>query len=517
MRHLILSAILRHILLSIALVLTFLPQCAYANPQTAPEVPLDLNLFAAAIRPGFERDLLSMLDVPRYLIDMKIDPDTRVVSGVERVRYTNRERMPLQKIVLRLYPNTSYLGGSMRLNGVTLDDHPVQLEPYRPDVMKDESAWSLTLGTPLVPRQSVELGMRYVVTAPLEPKNGYTTFGQIEGILALPDAYVMIAPRMGDAWLADPAAGFGDIVQSEMAMYHVTVHVPSGVTAAPSGVCQSGSADPAARVTANRPSEQLLTCVSAPARDFAVHLSRDYKVLTSTLHDDRPDPVIVHSYFTVARQHAGELALTHAMQALKVFERRFGAYPYREFSIFESKSIAGGIEYPLSVGENYAMYQQDGGYSEWITAHEVSHQWWYGMVGSDQLREAWLDEALAQYSASLYIEDQYGKATAEADRQRFFVDRYAAALKERGDSVVAQPTIAFYRWSYAPVIYAKAPQFYTDVRAAIGDARFDLWLRTYFEHFRLSFAHAQDLLSVADSLGFGAAVREAYARRIAGH
>ena len=483
-------------------------------------LPAELVPYASALRPGFERDLIAMADAPRYDIDLSIDPERRVITGTQRVRYVNREAAPLDELVLRLYPNTSYMSGGMVISDVIVDGRPVRVEPYRPDLFADSSAMRVSLATPLKPKQVLELRASYLITAPLKSKTGYTTFGMIDGIFALPDAYAMVAARDNGHWLADPAPGFGDIVQSEMALYRVTLHAPKDYVVVASGVCEPPPAPKGVKVApAPIPSplgrgEGTLTCVAAPARDFAAHLSHFYRELTSIAPDALGNDVVVHSYFTALHQRAGENALLYAAEALRTYERRFGPYPYRELKVFESPSIAGGIEYPISVGVNYSLYQQDGGYTEWVMAHEVAHQWWYGMVGSDPIREAWLDEAMAQFSASLYIEDRYGTVFADAERQRFFIDRYVAETKERGDTRAAQPTSAFYRWTYAPIVYGKAPLFFQDVRDAAGDARFELWWRRYFQQHRLGFAHAPDLLRAADEIGLGNIVRDAYTRRI---
>ena len=50
---------------------------------------------------------------------------------------------------------------------------------------------------------------------------------------------------------------------------------------------------------------------------------------------------------------------------------------------------------------------------EYVTVHETAHQWWYGVVGNDQIDEPWLDEALTEYSTILYYGHRYGKRYGE--------------------------------------------------------------------------------------------------------
>jgi hypothetical protein len=467
----------------------------------------ELKAFAGALRPQFAYELDRHADATRYSLNLTIDPHARTVIGEQVTRYVNRDRASLPDIVLRLFPNTGYFDGHMRLARVAVDGEVVSPTAYTRNGFPDPSAVVLALREPLAPAESLRIDARFVISAPLDSKAGYTTFGMIDGIFALPNAYAMIPPRDEYGWRADIAPGFGDIVQSESSLFRVTIRAPSDYVVVATGACLDSVGSAASGVRAT-------TCTAGPVRDFAIHLSSRYEVLTGTMTSDTGGDVTVRTFFTPQRKRAGANALTYATDALQTFERRFGAYPFNVLNVFESPSVAGGIEYPMAVGVNASKYQSDGGYFEWIVAHEVAHQWWYGLVGSDPINEAWLDEALAQYSASLYVEDRHGLAVAQAERQRFFYDRYAAEARVRGDERAAQPSGAFYRWTYSPIIYGEAPLFFEDVRREAGDARFSQWLRRYFENNRFGIAQARDLLAVADAAGLGRIVREAYQRRI---
>jgi aminopeptidase N len=53
------------------------------------------------------------------------------------------------------------------------------------------------------------------------------------------------------------------------------------------------------------------------------------------------------------------------------------------------------------------------GVVEFLVAHEVAHQWWYGLVGNNHHQHAFLDEGLAEYASFLYFEREHGTAAAE--------------------------------------------------------------------------------------------------------
>jgi aminopeptidase N len=139
------------------------------------------------------------------------------------------------------------------------------------------------------------------------------------------------------------------------------------------------------------------------------------------------------------------------------------------------------MEYSMLAGVTDSLYDApEAPYFEWIVAHEVAHQWWYGLVGSDPVNEPWLDEGLTNYSITFYFEDVHGPAYALANRNSDYYGRYANALKR-----------------------------YT-VRAAAGDEAFLRWIRLYAARHRFGIARPADLLAAADAAGVGAAARAAW-------
>ena len=485
-------------------------------------LPPELAPYASALQPAFQGDMSNMALATRYDIDLTIESDLQHVHGTQQVWYVNHSYDDLHEILLRLYPNTQYMEGHMQVSQVSVDGTPVTPAIYlRPTIglsgtsgqpISDSSVLSLPLASPLPPDHSVVLSMTFMVTIPLQASGGYRTFGWANDVMAMPDVYPVIPVRDGTGWRVDVAPNYGDIAFSEVSLYRVHIHSPSDLVLVSTGVCTSNVDRPVNSVPAVfawRDSE----CVAAPVRDFAIHASRQYQVVSATLSTTAGN-LLVSSYYMPQYALTGRRALDYAMQAVQDYERRYGPYPYKELKLFASPNTSGGIEYPMLAGVTDSLYAKDDDYFRWITAHEVAHQWWYGMVGSDPINEAWLDESLTQYSSSLFIEDRYGVQVADADRQLYFTTRYERELKAGLDVPVAQPTGAFERSVYAPIVYGKGPLFFDAVRRAVGDERYTVWLRVYFTRYRYSIVHAEDLLMMADETGIGAAVRQAYSQWI---
>ena len=461
-----------------------------------------ISEYLGALRPTLAADVPQMRDWPRYDLRLRIDPLTRQVLGTQQVIYTNRERSPMKDLALRLYPNTEYMEGQMTLGDVRVNQRVATTRFVVRNGRIDRSMVLLRLPSSLAPGAQLTLTLALTVTAPLSPTNGYRTLGLIDGMLSLPNAYAMIALRERGKWRLDSTPTFGDVVLSEMALYRARIELPKNYMLVATGVCQ--------------PDGDAQMCISGPARDFAMHVSAQYRMRSAMLRDGTDGDITIYSYYLPEHERTGVRALDYAATALKIYERRFGTYPYRELKIFETATIAGGIEYPMLAGVSSVNYEFEGGYFEWLIAHEIAHQWWYNMVGSNPMTEAWLDEALTQYSASLYIEDRYGDAIARTQRNLFFSERYDQERKAKGDRRVGQPSEEFPRWSYFPIVYGKGPLFFEQVRRNGDDARFEAWLRTYFAHNRYGIAQADDLLKAATDVGLGDIARVAYEQWIVG-
>jgi len=87
--------------------------------------------------------------------------------------------------------------------------------------------------------------------------------------------------------------------------------------------------------------------------------------------------------------------LNLSTSALDAHARRFGAYPYGEADVVLDNGFwFGGMEYPGFVLDRV---------SSTALAHELAHQWWYGIVGDDEYNDPWLDEGFTDYATDLYF------------------------------------------------------------------------------------------------------------------
>jgi hypothetical protein len=161
-------------------------------------------------------------------------------------------------------------------------------------------------------------------------------------------------------------------------------------------------------------------------------------------------------------------------------------------SMFYRDSGLGGLEALLGGGANQDRM------IEMVTAHEVAHQWWHGLVGSDSRSHPFVDESLAQWSALLYLEERYGAARAREDGESQVKMNYRMMrMMGHPDAAVNQPVDAFdSSLSYAGLIYGKGVYVYPALRRVVGNRRFFAAIRDYVDRNRFQQAPGRGLVDV---------------------
>jgi len=457
------------------------PSAVTPNPVADQD---DLTLYEAAMLPRFAGDIAQLDDPAQYHIDLVVDMETLTLTGSQRLLYTNNETVELNEIYFRLFPNTPEHGGRLSVEGILVNGQ----EP-KVTYELDDTAMKVLLAEPLAPEAQLEIVIEFGVVVPEGNQHGYGAFNYENGIMALAGFYPLVPVYDDEGWNVELAPDYGDAVHSDTALYRFHLTVPGDMVAVTSGSLVSE--------TDNGDGTRTLYCVSGPMRDFNVVMSRDFVVKSATVGQ-----TIVHSYYLPTDEAAGERVLQYVSDALRIYNERFGLYPFAEFDAVETPITAAGIEYPglIVVARRFYEEGQAGGFFEFATAHEVAHQWWYSMVGSDQVDEPWLDEALTNYSTLIYFEDVHGQQEARLILDRYFEDLYRQVVEEGRDAVVAQPVAAFSEEDYGPIVYGKGPLFFHALRQEVGDATYFAIMKEYLRQHKYKIATPESFLGVAESV-----------------
>jgi hypothetical protein len=449
------------------------PATLASHPQQ-PVVPTLLPTLVPPPRtcllPEFAQDAGLCGNITYYKIDLVVGPSLARVIGHQELLHTNTEDEPLDDVYLRLFPNSPTYGGSMTVTNLLVAGRFVV-----PIYEQDGTA----LRVPMIPRlasgQSVTLTMDFDVSVPTTNAVGHGLFSYVDEVMALPSVYPLVPVYDNEGWNVDVAPVHGDDLYADVASYEVTISAPLAFT-----VISSGSCEP--------PQDGIWVCRAAPVREFSLVLGRDYQLVNRMVSG-----VVVNSYYYEGDEASGIKALDAAVNALVVFSDLFGSYPYAELDVVQTPNRLGGMEYPGLVVIQDTLYPT-GSRVEWLTAHEVAHQWWFGIVGSDQVDEPWLDEALTQYSTLLYYEKVYGPERAASVLNTEFLQTYRELIRRGLDLPVGLPADAYSPEVYWSVVYDKGALYFHELRQEIGDPAFFEVLRVYFKNNRYGIAEPGDWL-----------------------
>ena len=145
--------------------------------------------------------------------------------------------------------------------------------------------------------------------------------------------------------------------------------------------------------------------------DFAWSASPNFVTAEEAFSAPGVPGVRIKLYLDPAHKDLKERYFDAAKSALASFGKWYGTYPYSTLSIVvppESGNGAGGMEYPTLVTAFGAKNDSPGYELERTVIHEIAHQYFYGMIASNEFEEAWLDEAFATYAEERVMEKNTG-------------------------------------------------------------------------------------------------------------
>jgi aminopeptidase N len=417
-----------------------------------------------------------------YHIEFNLLDDLTQVKGMEEVRYTNTETSELNEVQFRLFANT--LGGQMTVDAVLVDGQTVE-----PRYELENSLMIVPLRSALQPGQSVLLRIDFFVTVPQTLESNYGVLAYAEDVLTLAHAYPMIPVYDDEGWNAEIPPQNGDVTYADMAFFIVRITAPEDVRVVTSG-----------REISRAEAGEIQTLVSAagPARDFYLAASPLYEEVSQRLGE-----VTIRSYAPEEFEEGSRMALDVAARAIEDFNARYAPYPYTELDIVSTPTLALGIEYPGMIAITSRIYNLEEEssdlpariYLESTVAHEVGHQWFYNLVGGDQLDDPWLDESLTQFATLQYYADEYGSGGEQGFRNSLQV-RWDAV--NRADIPIGLPVEAYSGQEYGAIVYGRGPLFFVALRERMGTESFDAFLKEYTETLSWDIATPEVLQSLAE-------------------
>lgn len=457
----------------------------HQGPTAAPAAPRGAAFVAdqaAAMIPASAGDLARAEAWDRYTISASLSPDERRVRGSMSVELTNRSGAPYTRLYFRLYPNHPDFGGRLDVTGATIDGRPVPSGTEHGDTL----LW-LEPARPIPAGGVARAELSFVTRTPRNASGDtFGAFNQEAGLWSMANFYPVLARHFGETgWDTRAIESRGDFAVTETALYDVSIDVPAAWTLISSGV-RAGTGTAAQGLRRER-------FVSGPQREFYLAASNSLDQASATVNGTR-----LVSHYQRDDAAAGRRALKVAEQSLAAFNARFGPYPFAELEVVQGAMTQFlGMEYPGVVLIEQELYENNGRGLETTIAHEIAHQWWYGLVGNDAQGEPWLDEGLTSYSQVLYYEALGMPEQARAELNSFR-DMYSQSRQRGRDAPLGTPPSGL-RGMYVQVIYAKGALFFHALRGQIGEAAFGRFLTSYYADNRYLAVAGPDLLRSAEA------------------
>jgi hypothetical protein len=371
----------------------------------------------------------------RYTLDLAYDRRRFRLTGTERVAFTNTGPAPLASVWVRAWAN-AFGGCRARRARVTVTSGGTLARRRR-----DCTALEVRLDRPLAPGAQAAIALRIGVTAPRRADR----FGRFRGAGYFGNALPILAVADAGGFQLPPYTFAGESFYSLTSAWRVRLRLPRGIRAATTGT-QTGPAR-----------GRTITLVAPRARDFTIVAGR-FDVRTA-----QAGPVRLRR-FSIPGTPASRTRRTLRIAALSMrrYAGWYGPYAPPELDLVEGPAevAQGGLamEYPelvLTPADPTSI------------AHELAHQWFYGIVGDDQWREPWLDESFAEFSAA--------RLPPRTVPNRLRGCRIPDARDVPLDAGMARMTAT--RGRYVETVYIGGACFLRAMQRALGAARFDAFMR----------------------------------------
>jgi hypothetical protein len=487
-----------------------------------------------------------------YTIDVKLDDSHHTLTATESLEYTNNSPNELLFIYMHLWPNAyknreTALAKQLVRNGemnfhyaknsdrgyisdlnfkVNGDSIKWEYDPQHIDIAK------LYLNQPLKSGETITISTPFTVKIPL---GEFSRLGHIEQQYQITQWYPKPAVYDATGWHPMPYLNQGEFY-AEFGTYDVKITLPSNYVVGATGDLVDGAqelefleekikntkavyeklkADPTYKLppTPSSLETKTLHFHQEKVHDFAWFADKKYFVLKGEVETPHThQKVTTWAMFNKSDREEWEKSIQYLNDAIYYYSLWNGDYPYKQVTaVCGGLSAGGGMEYPnitviSSIDDDFNL--------EKVIMHEVGHNWFYGMLGSNEREHPWMDEGLNSYNELRYIRTKYpdaslGKAVGLdaniMDLGRFNHDQeYYLAYLMNGirhrDQPIELPADDFTSANYAGITYSKTAIVFDYLRYYLGDKVMDKAMQEYFERWKFKHPQPNDFRKIMEEV-----------------
>jgi hypothetical protein len=463
-----------------------------------------------------------------YQMNVRLDPDTKMLTGTSSILYRNNSPNALDKIYMYLYPNAFRSNESVygkeaqnfyfrplakEEDGGWIDISEFRILPQNASADAeakvsafkiDDTILEATLPAPLLPGEEVRLELAFKQKIKkFQDRSGYR-----DNQFDFAQWYPKICVYDEEGWHATPFHLLGEFY-GEFGTFDVTIDVPFDYIVGATGVVTEG--DPGwslvqvdtslAAAEWDKKYAGMQTAIAEqmkaqPRRRISFHAENvhDFAWVTSPdfLYErGEYDGIPIHALFrSYAKSEWSKVVTERGRRALEWLSTKFGRYPYPQLTITHGL-LGGGMEYPMLV--------MNASESEGLILHEVGHIYFYGIFGNNEQKEAWLDEGFTSFQTQWYFESR-GQVNEEPGENKTWLQRHRPQDSDNASnrgwalnymtSGYNEP-ISLYSYkfkngmSYGINAYTKGSIFFEMLRYVVGEETFDKICLEYFNRWAL--------------------------------
>ncbi|MEO6222650.1 MAG: M1 family metallopeptidase [Vicinamibacterales bacterium] len=375
-----------------------------------------------------------------YQLRASLDPGPHTIAGSGRILWRNITAAPARDLRFHLYWNAwrdanstwmrerALAGGATHsqpedFGSIDIASIVVRGQELRagssfvaPDDRnaEDRTVLSVPLATPVQPGESIDIDMTWTAKVP-------RTFARTGRL----GQYYFIAqwfPKLGvfqdsGEWNAHQFHAATEFF-SDFGSYDVELVVPKGWTVGATGI-----ASPATQRGEN---QEVHHVIAEDVHDFAWTTSPDFIERIGKFEHAGLPPVTMRLLLQPRHVKQADRHFAATRAALRYYGEWFGPYPYSHITIVDpvtplnpsiQGSSTGGMEYPMLITAGTRNWAPEvGTQPEAVTLHEAGHQFWYGIVATNEFEHAWMDEGINTWSTARVMQEAFPNRFVTVDR-----------------------------------------------------------------------------------------------------
>ena len=464
--------------------------------------------------------------VVAYQIEANYHPKNHSLDGQETLTWTNYTGQPQDRLPLHLYLNAfqpkstfireGYEGGNREVKvGAEWED-----KKYGEDVIKsfevvgmgdltgklrfihpddnnadDKTVVEVQLPRAVAPKERVTFKIAFHDQFPeVIARSGYKRDFLLAG-----QWFPKIGVWWKNAWNCHQYHAFTEFF-ADFGTFDVKVTLPSNFNVGSTGV-QTAE-------TANADGTKTLVFRAEDVHDFAWTADPTTRIVEDTVTISS-GTVKLRLLMQPGHMASAPRYMEALKGTLKKFDEWIGPYPYAQVTVVDPPHgghAAGGMEYPTFITADTTWWMFDGfKIPELVVAHEFGHQYWYGMVATNEFEDAWLDEGINTYTECKIMDALYGR---DVD----FLNTRAATASERGTDrtgyidVAELDPITRHGWqflnysSYGGISYSKTTLVLLTLEHIIGEQKVREAQHVYFERYRFKHPTGDDFINTVNEV-----------------